>query len=48
VPSKIAPTARPAPLLRRIRERAIRERFDVEPEWREPSDQLASGYEPRW
>jgi len=36
------------PLLRRLRARLIRERFDTEPGWRRPSDRLASGYEPRW
>jgi hydrogenase small subunit len=37
-----------APLLKRIRARAIRQRFDVEPEWREPGERLTSGYRPRW
>jgi hydrogenase small subunit len=36
------------PLMRRLRSRAIRKRFDVEPEWRQPSEKLLSGYERRW
>jgi hydrogenase small subunit len=36
------------PVLRRLRERAIRRRFDVEPPWRRPGDELRSGYRPRW
>jgi hydrogenase small subunit len=36
------------PVLNRLRQRAIRRRFDVEPEWRRPGDQLRSGYRPRW
>jgi hydrogenase small subunit len=37
-----------APLLRVMRDRAIRKRFDVEPDWREPGAALKSGYRPRW
>ena len=37
-----------APMLRRLRERAIRTRFDVEPDWRAPQERLTSGYQPRW
>lgn len=37
-----------APLLKQLRERAIRERFDLEPDWRRPDDSLASGYRKRW
>jgi hydrogenase small subunit len=37
-----------APVLRRIREHAIRRRFDVEPDWRRPVDDLKSGYRPKW
>jgi hydrogenase small subunit len=37
-----------APVLRRLRARAIRERFDVEPGWRRPSDELVTGYKARW
>lgn len=36
------------PLLRRLRARAIRRRFDVEPEWRRPGGRLESGYRPSW
>jgi hydrogenase small subunit len=36
------------PVMRRLRARAIRHRFDREPEWRRSSDELASGYVPRW
>jgi hydrogenase small subunit len=36
------------PVLKRLRRRAIRRRFDVEPEWRQPGERLRSGYEPRW
>ena len=37
-----------APVLKRMRARAIETRFDVEPDWRAPGDKLASGYRPRW
>jgi hydrogenase small subunit len=36
------------PVLRQLRRRAIRGRYDREPEWRAPSPELATGYEPRW
>jgi hydrogenase small subunit len=36
------------PVLRRLRQRAMRGRYDKEPEWRGPSSQLATGYQPRW
>jgi hydrogenase small subunit len=36
------------PLMRALRKRAIRHHFDIEPDWREPRDQLTTGYEPRW
>jgi hydrogenase small subunit len=36
------------PVMRRLRQRAINRHFDVEPQWRRPSERLASGYRPRW
>jgi hydrogenase small subunit len=36
------------PLLKRLRSSAITRRYDVEPAWRRPGAELASGYEPRW
>jgi hydrogenase small subunit len=36
------------PLLKRLREQSIRRRYDVEPAWRRPGEELASGYEPTW
>lgn len=36
------------PVLRRLRARAVRKRFDAEPDWRRPTPELKSGYEPRW
>jgi hydrogenase small subunit len=36
------------PVLKRLRQRAIRRRYDVEPAWRGPADKLATGYRPRW
>jgi hydrogenase small subunit len=36
------------PVLRRLRARALRRHFDVEPEWRRAGAELTSGYEPRW
>ena len=36
------------PVMRRLRQGAIKRRFDREPDWRRAGDQLASGYEPRW
>ncbi len=35
------------PLLKQLRERSMRRRYEVEPEWRRPGA-LASGYEARW
>jgi hydrogenase small subunit len=37
-----------APVLRRLRSRAINNRFDVEPDWRTPGHELVTGYRPRW
>jgi Ni,Fe-hydrogenase I small subunit len=34
--------------MRRLRVRTIRQRFDIEPDWRRPSEKLESGYKPRW
>jgi hydrogenase small subunit len=44
-----ARTARLAhgPIIRRLRDRRIRRTYDVEPEWRRPSTELISGYQPR-
>ena len=36
------------PVLRRLRERAIRRHFDVEPDWRQAGKRLQSGYPVRW
>ncbi len=36
------------PLLRRLRGRAMRTQFEVEPEWRRGSRKLRSGYHPPW
>jgi hydrogenase small subunit len=36
------------PILGRMRRRAMRREFDVEPPWRRPDTDLRSGYEPRW
>ncbi|PZS07643.1 MAG: hydrogenase expression protein HypE [Solirubrobacterales bacterium] len=36
------------PVLRRLRRRVIRRRFDREPEWRRPASRLDTGYDPRW
>jgi hydrogenase small subunit len=36
------------PVLRGLRARAVRRRFDVEPEWRRRGERLTTGYEPRW
>jgi len=36
------------PVLRRLRARAIRRHFDVEPDWRRPGKELRTGYQPRW
>jgi hydrogenase small subunit len=36
------------PVLRRLRGRALRRRFEREPAWRRPSPTLTSGYEARW
>jgi hydrogenase small subunit len=35
-------------VLRRLRDRAIRRTYDVEPEWRRPTDTLVTGYQQRW
>jgi hydrogenase small subunit len=36
------------PLLKRLRNQSIRRRYDVEPEWRRPGEELTSGYKPPW
>ncbi len=36
------------PVLRGLRRRAVRRKFDVEPAWRRRGDKLTSGYEARW
>jgi hydrogenase small subunit len=36
------------PVLKRIRATAMRRHFDHEPSWRQPSDELTSGYQPGW
>jgi hydrogenase small subunit len=36
------------PVLGRLRRRAIRQHFDIEPEWRKAGERLTTGYEPRW
>jgi len=36
------------PVLRSLRGRAVRHRFDAEPRWRRPGRKLATGYEARW
>ncbi|HEX4108510.1 MAG TPA: hydrogenase expression protein HypE [Solirubrobacteraceae bacterium] len=35
-------------VLKRLRDRAIRRTYDVEPEWRRPAPELVSGYQQRW
>jgi hydrogenase small subunit len=34
------------PIVARLRRRAMRREFDVEPEWRKPGHELLSGYQP--
>jgi hydrogenase small subunit len=36
------------PVLKRLRQSAMRRHYEVEPGWRAPEDKLASGYRPRW
>lgn len=36
------------PVLRLLRKRAMRSQFDVEPEWRQRSETLRTGYQPSW
>ena len=36
------------PVMKRLRRRAIRHRFDVEPGWRKPGEKLGTGYEATW
>jgi hydrogenase small subunit len=36
------------PVLGLMRRRAMRRRFDVEPDWRRPGPDLKSGYQPTW
>jgi hypothetical protein len=37
-----------APVIKYFRDRNMRTRFEVEPEWRRPTDQLETGYRGRW
>ncbi len=36
------------PLLKQFRNQAIKRRYEIEPEWRRPGAELASGYRPSW
>jgi hydrogenase small subunit len=36
------------PLLKQLRYQSMKRRYEVEPEWRRPGAELASGYQPRW
>jgi hydrogenase small subunit len=36
------------PLVRRLRQSAIRHHYDREPSWRALAEELASGYKTRW
>ena len=36
------------PLLKRLRDQSMKRRYEIEPEWRRPGEELVSGYEPRW
>jgi hydrogenase small subunit len=36
------------PIVRTMRKRNIKHKFDVEPEWRKPGKSLTSGYQKRW
>ena len=36
------------PLLKQLRRQAIQRRYELEPEWRRPSEHLESGYRPPW
>ncbi len=36
------------PLLKTLRTQSMKRRYDVEPSWRRPGDELTSGYTPRW
>jgi hydrogenase small subunit len=37
-----------APVIKYFRDRNMRTRYEVEPEWRRPTDQLETGYQGRW
>jgi hypothetical protein len=36
------------PVFRCFRKRNLTQKFDKEPDWRQPGRRLTSGYEPRW
>jgi hydrogenase small subunit len=36
------------PLLKQLRGQAMKRRYELEPEWRRPGEELASGYKPAW
>jgi hydrogenase small subunit len=36
------------PVLKRLRQSAIRRHYEVEPDWRAPGGRLTTGYRPRW
>ena len=36
------------PIVNFFRHRNIRNKYDVEPEWRKPGPQITSGYTPHW
>jgi hypothetical protein len=35
-------------VIKYFRDRNMRTRYEVEPEWRHPADELVTGYERRW
>jgi hypothetical protein len=36
------------PVLKRFRRRRMRTRYEVEPQWRRPTDRLETGYQRHW
>jgi hydrogenase small subunit len=36
------------PVLKYFRNRNIKQKYDVEPEWRKPGPRITTGYQPRW
>ena len=45
---RTSPSSRYGPIVRYMRQRHIKTKYDVEPEWRRRGSTLTTGYQKRW